>query len=131
MTLIVGFTPTPEGRAALEHAVVQARAHRTDVVVINVSERSDPPQSTFATDADLKDVEKVLTDAGITHTIRQLVRGKDPAEEVTDLVTEYQADMVVIGLRRRTPVGKLVLGSNSQRILLDTPCPVVAVKAPT
>ena len=41
----------------------------------------------------------------------------------------FVIDLIVIGLRRRTPIGKLILGSNAQRILLDAPCPVIAVKA--
>ena len=45
------------------------------------------------------------------------------------MAEEVGADFIVIGLRKRTPVGKLILGSNAQRILLDAPCPVLAVKA--
>jgi len=44
------------------------------------------------------------------------------------VANETDADLIVIGLRRRTPVGKLILGSNAQRILLDAPCAVLAVK---
>ena len=61
--------------------------------------------------------------------MRQLVRGNDPAEDLISVAEEENADFIVIGLRRRSPVGKLILGSNAQRILLDAPCPVLAVKA--
>ena len=60
--------------------------------------------------------------------MRQLVRGFEPAEDLISIAESSDADLIVIGLRRRTPVGKLILGSNAQRILLDAPCPVLAVK---
>jgi nucleotide-binding universal stress UspA family protein len=50
---------------------------------------------------------------------------------VLDAAEDHQADLIVIGLRRRTPVGKLFLGSTAQRIILEADCPVVAVKATT
>ena len=70
-----------------------------------------------------------LEAAGVEHEIRQLVRGMDPAEDLINVADEVAADIIVIGLRRRSPVGKLISASNAQRILLDAPCPVLAVKA--
>ncbi len=63
------------------------------------------------------------------HEVRQLVRGQDPAEDLIAVAEEVDADLIVIGLRRRTPVGKLIMGSNAQQVLLDAGCPVLAVKA--
>jgi nucleotide-binding universal stress UspA family protein len=81
------------------------------------------------TEAQLQEVRDELSAAGVEHEIRQLVRGMDPAEDLINVATDVSAEFIVIGLRRRTPVGKLILGSNAQRILLDAPCPVLAVKA--
>ena len=57
------------------------------------------------------------------------MRENDPAEDLVDVADEIGAECIVIGLRRRSPVGKLILGSNAQRILLEANCPVIAVKA--
>ncbi len=70
-----------------------------------------------------------LDASGVEHDVRQLVRGFEPAEDLISIAQEIDAELIVIGLRRRSPVGKLILGSNAQRILLDAPCPVLAVKA--
>ena len=51
------------------------------------------------------------------------------ADSLVSTARDIDADLVVIGLRRRSPVGKLITGSSAQAILLDAPCPVVAVKA--
>ena len=77
----------------------------------------------------LEEVQRELRDAGVEHEVRQLVRGMDPADDLVNVANEVSAEFIVIGLRRRSPVGKLILGSNAQRVLLDAPCPVLAVKA--
>ena len=61
---------------------------------------------------------------------RAMVEQMGPGSVVVDLAAETNAELIVIGVRRRTPVGKLILGSQAQRILLDAECPVLAVKAP-
>ena len=73
-------------------------------------------------------VRSELTSRGIEHDVRVLARGRDVAEDLIGTAVEVGAGLIVIGLRRRSPVGKLILGANAQRILLLSPCPVLAVK---
>ena len=56
-------------------------------------------------------------------------RCRSTVEEIEELVDTLPASLVVIGLRRRSPVGKLLMGSTAQEILLGVNCPVLAVKA--
>jgi nucleotide-binding universal stress UspA family protein len=127
--IIVGYTPTPEGVAALEHGIAEAHHHGDELLVVNVSATSDPSATTFASDAQLAEVQQRLASEGVAFTLRQLVRGKDAADEILDLEKDQHVRGIVIGVRHRTPVGKLLLGSNSQRILLEAQSPVIAVKA--
>ena len=130
MAVVVGFVPTPEGRAALQRAAQECRLRNTRLIVIN-SSRAEQPDAvrTAQEDAELAQVRADLDAAGVAHEIRQTSRGLEPAEDLIAVAEETNAEFIVIGLRRRTPVGKLILGSNAQRILLDAPCPVLAVKA--
>lgn len=131
MPVVVGFVPTNEGRAALRRAAEEALMRSTRLVVISSSRggRDLSSDDVARHDAELATVRRELTDAGVDHEVRQLVRGHEPAEDLIAAALDVAADVIVIGLRRRTPVGKLILGSNAQRILLESPCPVLAVKA--
>jgi nucleotide-binding universal stress UspA family protein len=129
--IVVGYVPKPEGRAALRRAVDEARLRDCRLLVVNSHRggREFDSEDAVESEAQLEEVRNELTPTGVEYDIRQLVRGLDPAEDLVSLAEETHAEMIVIGLRRRTPVGKLILGSNAQRVLLDAPCPVLAVKA--
>lgn len=129
MSIIVGYVPTPEGEAALDRAIVEARKDNTLLIVINSSRGDAPVDKRYAQEDAIATIEDRLKDEGIEHHILQPVRGNEAANEVLRAADEYRADLIVIGLRRRTPVGKLIMGSTSQQILLEADCPILAVKA--
>lgn len=131
MTIVVGYVPRAEGRAALRRAAEEARLRSAKLIVINSSRGGSHFDEDDAVEheRELTEVRAQLDAEGIEHEVRQLVRGLDPAEDLIAVAGESGADFIVIGLRRRTPVGKLILGSNAQKILLEAPCPVLAVKA--
>jgi nucleotide-binding universal stress UspA family protein len=122
-TVVVGYVPKPEGEAALEAAILEARRRDAELVVVNARrENADAVP-------DLDAVRTRLTESGVKFDLREVVRGLDASEDLIAVAEDTDAELIVIGLRRRTPVGKLILGSNAQRVLLDAPCPVLAVKA--
>ncbi len=130
-TIVVGYVAKPEGEAALHQAIVEAKLRNAKLVVVNSARGGDQFDAASNGEADqaMGKVEQTLTDAGVEHEVRQLVRGFEPAEDLIGIADTTSAELIVIGLRRRSPVGKLILGSNAQRILLDAQCPVLAVKA--
>jgi nucleotide-binding universal stress UspA family protein len=129
--IVVGYVPKPEGHAALQLSVVEARMRGSSLLVVNSHRggRDFPAETVNETETQLSDVRAQLEATDVQYEIRQFVRGLDPAEDLIKVAEDVSAELIIIGLRRRSPVGKLILGSQAQRILLDAPCPVLAVKA--
>ncbi len=128
MAIVVGYVPTPEGIAALDHAIDEAKLRKQRLVVVNSSRGESLVDKRFASGAEWQSVEQRLSEAGVEHELTQLVESKDAADQILRLADELNAELIVIGLRRRSPVGKLILGSQAQTILLEAECPVLAVK---
>ena len=130
MSIVVGYVATDEGRAALARAVEEARLRGARLVVVGSSRSGSRPEEDAERSArDLADVRVELDASGVAYDVHLPTGSADPAEEIIGAAEQAGAELIVIGLRRRSPVGKLILGSNAQRILLDSPCPVLAVKA--
>jgi nucleotide-binding universal stress UspA family protein len=128
--VVVGYVPKPEGEAAVDQGIAEAKLRGATLIVVNSHRggREYDDDASARSEENLSALEAKLKDSGLTYAVRQLVRGFEPAEDLIGIAQDSGAELIVIGLRRRTPVGKLILGSNAQRILLDAPCPVLAVK---
>ena len=130
MTIVVGYVPKPEGEAALERAVDEARLRGEDLVVVNTSSGGSYADASWATDEQLAAVRERLTAAAVRHEVVHSIVGREPADHLVEVADTVRASLLVIGLRRRTSVGKFLLGSSASIILMNAPCPVLAVKAP-
>ena len=129
MAIIVGYVPAPEGVAALDSAIEEARRRGRRLVVVNSSRGESLVDPRFATAAEWDSVQRRLTESGVEHELAQIVESKDAADQILALARDLNAELIVIGLRRRTPVGKFIMGSQAQTVLLQAECPVLAVKS--
>jgi nucleotide-binding universal stress UspA family protein len=128
MSVLVGYVPTSEGAVALREAAEQATLRSTSLVVVNVALGSNFADVTFADEKALDAVRARLTERGIEHVIKQIVGATDVAGEILALAESEKVDLIVVGLRRSSPLGIVFLGSNAQRIILTAPCPVLSVR---
>src|SRR6187402_2095695 len=119
MTIVVGYIPRPEGLAAVDAAIVEAERRGERLVVVNTGHHGDNTDPSYAAPQDLDALDAQLTARGVEHEIRQPTRGRAPADELLDAADEVKATLLVIGLRRRSPLGKLITGSTAQQVLLD------------
>ena len=129
MTIIVAFAPRPEGRAALEKGIEIAGRRKEHLLVVNAISGKNQDDPSRADTSEIEAVEKRLETSGISAEFKQFVRGKNAVTEILDLAESPEVSLVIVGLRKRNPLGKLIMGSVSRDILLSVPCPVLAVKA--
>lgn len=129
MTILVAYIPRAEGQAALEKGIELAKERNEFLIVVNATPGGSGDDPSRADAQDVERVELLLSVSGIKAEFKQFVRGKNAVEELEDLVATSNASMLVIGLRRRTAVGKLLMGSMAQEILMQISCPILAVKA--
>jgi nucleotide-binding universal stress UspA family protein len=132
MAVVVGFIDNPEGRRALDLAIEEAERRDSRLIVVH-SMRG----GTKTKDRDYLDYQRALdalatelNERGVDHEIHEYVRDQTPAEDLIQAVDQFDADVLVIGYRRRTATGKALLGSHAQDVLMNARVPVLAVMAP-
>ena len=127
MTVVVGYIPDQYGEAALTAGIEEAQRRGTGLVVVNATKGDALVDRRYVGEAGLAGLQERLAGLDLTHEVRQAI-GPDVAQEILRVATDTDAAVVVIGLRHRTPVGKMIMGSVAQQVLLDAHCAVLAVK---
>lgn len=131
MRIVAGFLRSPEGRAALQRAIEETRLRDGELLVVHSMRggERDELENVLTYREEFEQLEKQLAEEDIRYRLVEYARGNAPSEDLLQAAEDENADIIVIGIRRRTPVGKLILGSNAQDILLQADCAVLAVKA--
>jgi len=125
--IVVGYSADPFGRAALEHGIAEAKLRGSSLRVVNSTAGDAYVDAGFAQPTEVHDIEEHLANCGVEFELTQPV-GVDATGELLETMAHADAELLVIGIRHRNPVGKLLLGSVSQQLLLECPKPVLAVK---
>jgi nucleotide-binding universal stress UspA family protein len=125
--IVVGWTPDEFGEAALARGVEEARLRHGSVVVVNATRGDALVDERYADEDQLARLATELAGSGVEVDVRRSM-GADVGDQVLAVAAEVRGDLIVIGLRKRSPVGKLLMGSVAQRILLGADCAVLAVK---
>jgi nucleotide-binding universal stress UspA family protein len=130
MSVVVGYVPDATGLLAVSEAAQQAQWRDTEVVLVNVVGTAGYAVPTAADERTLDAVEERLTEQGVRYSLRQPQQSLDrPAEVLLGVAEETGAELIVLGVRRTSPVVKAVLGSTVQRVLAEARCPVLCVRA--
>ena len=95
--------------------------------MVLASARSADPRKTSGA-ADPRPLAERLRETGLELDLRIVPQRDDPADDILDAIDETRPDLVVLGIRRRTPIGKILLGSTSQRVVMESIAPVTLVK---
>ncbi len=128
MTVLLAHAPTAAAENAFLAAVEEARLRRLELVIVNATRGDALVDATFASADEMDALRRRAGDLGVEARVLRPV-GPDVVDAVLEVASAEGSVLVVIGIRHRSPVGKMLMGSTAQRILLDSTRPVLAVKA--
>lgn len=128
MTIVVGYAPTPEGEAALAQAGEEALLRTEKLVVVSSSRGESGMSPAYPQTSALSRLVADLRSDGVDVEVQHKEKAGDPADEILAAADAVDARLVVVGLKKRSAVGKLVLGSTAQTVMLRAKCSVLGVR---
>ncbi len=130
MKVLVGYNGSKASKLALDEARRYAKAFDATVYVMNSVEggKGEKPEDIARANEILNEAKQLMDEQGVPYEISQLVRGMSPGEDLVYFARDNEIDHIFLGIEKTSRVGKLLLGSTAQYIILKAHCPVTTVK---
>ena len=130
MKILLGYDGSNSGKEALNEAVFNAKAFNAMLYIIRSLKGSSEQHMEKIENAerDLAYAESFCQKNKVPCETHLLVRGLGPGEDLIKFADENNIDKIVIGIRRRSHVGKIIFGSNARYVIMEAQCPVITVK---
>jgi len=132
MNILVAYDDSAAADKGLRLALEQARVFNASVDVITSADRTRTEKDLLEVEEAerrLREAQDLFDRENIPCSTHLLIRGLAPGEDIVQYARDNRIDVVVVGLEKQSRVGKLVMGSTAQYVILKAPCPVLTVKA--
>ena len=130
MKILVGYDGSKVAEDAVKLAQKHGNAFKADIYILTSLEQGPELKKEDIDKAESR-LEKLrisFKPDGIPCETQAAVSYQSPGEDLVRFAKENDMDEIIIGVRRRSKVGKLVFGSTAQYVILEAPCPVLTVK---
>ena len=130
MRILVGYDGSNVSKEAIAIAEQHAQVFNAEIILAySMVGGPEVPRRDFEqAENDLEYEKNVLLEKKIPCDSILSVRGLEAGEDLVQIAAEKKVDEIIIGVKRRSKVGKLIFGSTAQYVILNAPSPVVAVK---
>jgi len=130
MKILVGYDGTNSAKEALNLAKSHAKVFGASVEVVTSMQKGTESERKLIEQAErgLEYAKSLFEEDGIACNTHLLIRGLSAGEDLVEFANENQIDHIVVGVKRRSKVGKLLMGSTAQYVILQAECPVITVK---
>ncbi len=130
MKILVGIDGSNTSREALQAAIKNARAFSGELMAVTsmATGTTEENEEIRAAKETLEEVKAVVENAGVACATHLLIRGNSAGEDIVEFAEVNGVDLIVVGVKRRSRVGKILMGSSAQFVIMKAGCPVLTVK---
>jgi len=131
MKILVGYDNSNAVKEAILVAIVHAQAFkaRIDVVCSVIERTNEDAEFMRRTQLEMDEVKQQVVSSGIDCETHLFARDFTPGEDLVEFARENNVDEIILGVRKRSQLGKVIFGSHAQMVIMNAPCPVLCVKA--